>query len=173
MLSTNLVKTLESSLYQACWTHSQSSAFVLHRRPEIDRSKIDHKLSMGFRSGLCDGQSSGGICISCIARCVLIAGCLGSMSCWNVQFLPWNRTEDQQIFARQFLVCRYIDIGPLHHQSAQVHPPHWLRSTPTPLFSHRVWTPSFENTYLLIYWLVLDESHWFGKLVKRGVFFDK
>ena len=36
------------------------------------------------------GQPSKGILISCIARCVLIAVCFGSLSCWNVQLLFWN-----------------------------------------------------------------------------------
>ena len=83
MLSTILVKMLESNSYQACWRHSQSSALVLHLLSEVDRSKIDHKFSIGLRSGLCDGQSSWGIRISCMARRVLIAVSFGSLSCLN------------------------------------------------------------------------------------------
>ena len=137
---------------------------------EIDRSKIDHRFSIGLRSGLCDGQSSRGICISCIARCVLIAvtpytwdHCI--LYYWNVQFLPWNRrSADLRTAALNMSMYWCWSIIPSISTSS---PTPWAAKHPhTIIFSSRLTLPviakaqfrSEDSLQHLVFWQNLNTN---------------
>ena len=66
---------------KASWSAVHNSALFVTLRSLRVQSKYDHRFSIGFKSGLCDGHSSGSSPICLMYRRVALEVCFGSLSC--------------------------------------------------------------------------------------------